>query len=275
MKKLTLLLIILLINASAFCQQKKESDNLVLLGGSIYANVVDKSDKLTYYTYRRGTEITFGYKYTDRNGKQQYFVVNNGNSWDFTSANNSSENVVKDFKLRVLKSNMNFKDPNYYQVEIAYVIEQKGASTHKTGLIENEKNIWLHPPRQFLFEILELNPFPFIKYPLQIGNTWNWELAIGDQWADKRWKEWTGNILNKYQYKITRKETLNTAVGSLECYVVESEAKSELGTTRLTSYFNEQFGFVKLMYTNIDKSTIEINIQRVQQQMVNFFKPSF
>ncbi|BDX38718.1 hypothetical protein CYCD_20730 [Tenuifilaceae bacterium CYCD] len=274
MKKLTLLLTILFINASTFCQTQKESDSLVLLGGSIYANVVDKSNNLTYCTYRRGTEITFSYKYTDRNGKQQYFVVNNGNSWDFTSVGNSSESV-KDFKLRVLNSNMNYNDPKHYQVEISYIIEKKGARTHTTGLIENEKNIWLHPPRQFLFQILELNPFPFIKYPLQIGRTWSWELEIGDQWGDKRWKEWSGDIMNKCQYKISGKETLNTAVGSLECYVVESEAKSELGTTKLTSYFNEQFGFVKLMYTNINSSTIEINIQRVQQQMDNVFKPSF
>lgn len=275
MKKLTLLLIILLINASAFSQPKKDSDNLILIGGYLYANVIDKSENLIHQTYKRGTEITFSYKYSDRNGNQQFFVINKGNSWDFTSANNSSENVIRDFKLKILDRNMNFNDPKYYQVGISYIIEKNDVNPYITGLIENEKNIWLHPPREFLFRILELNPFPYIKYPLQIGHTWTGDLLIGGQWGDKRWKEWSGNILNKYQYKITDKKKINTALGSMECYVIESEAKSELGTTKLTSYFNEQFGFVKLMYTNIDKSTIEIDIQGVKKEMVNIFKPKF
>lgn len=275
MKKLTLLLIILLINTSAFCQPKKDSDNLIIIGGYLYANVVDKTENLIHQTYKRGTEITFSYKYTDSNGKQQYFVINKGNSWNFTSASNTSDNVIRDFKLKILDRNMNFNDPKYYQVGISYIIEKNDVNPYITGLIENEKNIWLHPPREFLFRILELNPFPYIKYPLQIGHTWTGDLLIGGQWGDKRWKEWSGNILNKYQYKITDKKTVNTPLGSMECYVIESEAKSELGITKLTSYFNEQFGFVKLDYTNIDKSTIEIDIQGVKKEIVNIFKPKF
>lgn len=275
MKKLTLLLIILLINVSAFSQPKKDSDNLILIDGYLYANVVDKTENLIHQTYKRGTEITFNYKYTDSNGKQQYFVINKGNSWDFTSASNTSDSVIRDFKLKILDRNMNFNDPKYYQVGISYIIEKNDVNPYITGLIENEKNIWLHPPREFLFRILELNPFPYIKYPLQIGHKWTGDLLIGGQWGDKRWKEWSGNILNKYQYKITDKKTVNTPLGSMECYVIESEAKSELGITKLTSYFNEQFGFVKLMYTNIDKSTIEIDIQGVKKEIVNIFKPKF
>lgn len=272
MKKLTLLLIILIINASAFCQPKKESENLILIDGYIYGNVIDKSENLIHDTYKRGSEITFSYKYTDRNGKQQYFVINKGNSWDFTDASNTSDNVIRDFKLKILDRNMNFNDPKYYQVGISYIIEKNDVNPYITGLIENEKNIWLHPPREFLFRILELNPFPYIKYPFKIGHTWNWDLEIGGQWGDKRWKEWTGNIVNKYQYKITDKKTIKTALGSMECYVIESEAKSELGTTKLTSYFNEQFGFVKLDYTNIDNSTIEIDIKGFKKEMINILK---
>lgn len=272
MKKLNLLLIILIINASAFCQPKKQLDNLILLDGSLYANVIDKSENLIHETYKRGSELTFSYKYTDRNGKEQYFVINKGNSWDFTSASNTSDIVIRDFKLKVLHDNMNFNDPKFYQIGISYIIEKNDVSPFVTGLIENEKNIWLHPPREFLFRILELNPFPYIKYPFQIGHTWNWELEIGGQWGDKRWKEWSGNITNKYQYKITDKKTINTAIGLLECYIIESEAKSKLGTTKLISYFNELFGFVKLDYTNIDNSTIEINIKGFKKGMINMLK---
>jgi len=143
-----------------------------------------------------------------------------------------------------------------------------------TGLIENSKNIWLHPPRLKLFSILELNPFPNVKFPLEIGKSWSWNLKIGGQWGDKRWKEWSGNIENKYQYKIVGKEIMKTGVGSLECYVIEGQAESELGITKLISYFNKKYGFVKLDYTNIDNSKLEINLQGEEIQIINFFKPT-
>ncbi len=59
MKKLTLLLIILLINASAFSQPKKDSDNLILIGGYLYANVMDISTK-TLLNERDTTLISKG-----------------------------------------------------------------------------------------------------------------------------------------------------------------------------------------------------------------------
>jgi hypothetical protein len=112
--------------------------------------------------------------------------------------------------------------------------------------------------------ILELNPFPYIKSSSQIGDQWNWELTISDSWSDKRWTEWEGKILNKFNYKITDIVNLKTKLGNFECYVVKGTATNRLGTTELISYFNEQYGFMKLEYTNIDKSQIIIEINKVE-----------
>ena len=123
-----------------------------------------------------------------------------------------------------------------------------------SGAIENEANVWIHPPRDKYFKILELNPFPYAKAPYEIGTKWTWNLGIVDHWADERWKVWEGQIENEYDYEITNKRTLKTGIGEIECFVIESNAKSRIGETKLTAYFNTEYGFVKLDYTNIDGS---------------------
>lgn len=135
-----------------------------------------------------------------------------------------------------------------------------------TGLVENERNIWLHPPRTFLFEILELNPFPYIKFPIKKNRAWHWKLTIGSQWGDARWMEWEGTIVNRYKYRITDTfHTITTDFGTINCIVVESQAKSRIGTTQATFYFEEKLGFVKYEYVNIDGSTLTIDLLNVSE----------
>ena len=47
-------------------------------------------------------------------------------------------------------------------------------------------------------------------------------------------------------------------MGTLSCVKVESIAKSRIGKNRLTAYYNDTYGFVKMDNTKIDGSRIEI-----------------
>ncbi len=130
-----------------------------------------------------------------------------------------------------------------------------------SGIVENERNLWMHPIRNCLFRILELNPFPYIQYPIKKGNAWKWSLSIGSQWGDERWKTWTGKIVNKYKYKITDTDCkVVTPMGTLSCVKVEAVAKSRIGKTYLTAYYNDTYGFVKMDNTNIDGSRLLVNL---------------
>ena len=130
-----------------------------------------------------------------------------------------------------------------------------------SGIVENERNLWMHPNRDCLFQILELNPFPYIQYPIKKGKTWKWQLSIGSQWGDERWKTWTGGIVNKYKYKITDTDCeVVTPMGTLSCVKVEAVAKSCIGKTYLTAYYNETYGFVKMDNTNIDGSRLLVDL---------------
>lgn len=270
MKKLLILCLSLILGIHVYGQVISSQDDFVLIDGYLYANKIGDSDKsIANSVYKPGSIFTFNYKYIDTTGKEMFFIIKKYGEWDFTETNRSDENVVKEFKLEVQNNNRFYRDLSFYQTNILYRINKNETTT---GLIENEFNIWLHPPREYLFRILELNPFPYIKSPIAVGNSWEWKLQIGAQWGDKRWKEWSGNIENKYRYKITGKEELNTNFGSIECYVVESQAVSELGVTKLKSYFNERYGFVRLEYTNIDNSKIEMNLQKAHFQVIDDLK---
>jgi hypothetical protein len=112
--------------------------------------------------------------------------------------------------------------------------------------------------------ILELNPFPFIQKPYQIGNKWKWNLRIGDHWSDERWKKWSGSIENKYDYEIIGQETINIKNENISCWVVSASASSVIGKTSLVLHFNETKGFVKLDYTNIDGSHVIMELVEIR-----------
>ena len=116
----------------------------------------------------------------------------------------------------------------------------------------------------FFFEILELNPFPYIKAPFKIGTKWNWKLKIGDYWSDKRGLEWKGEIENVYDYEIKKNKIISTKLGNLECFIVNATAKSRIGVTGLISYFNPKYGFVKLEYNNIDGTKTVLELENIE-----------
>ena len=134
-----------------------------------------------------------------------------------------------------------------------------GSYSH-TGLIENSKNIWMHPNRSDLFRITQLNPWPFIQKPYQVGSKYSWSLKTGSQWGDVRWQTWDGLVETKYQYKIVEETSVKIGRKEYPCLKIEGEGTSKLGKTFSTAYFNEEVGFLRIEYTNIDSSQLIINL---------------
>lgn len=159
-----------------------------------------------------------------------------------------SDNVEVDNIHLIVQPVSNGNRTNKNQTEIAYIQGPAFSSMSSTGAVENESNVWIHPIRVGFFRSLETAPFPYIKYPLVIGKKWNDQMKIGENWSDELWGTWQGNLSLAYDFEITDKKKLLTDLGEIECYVVSSSAKSDMGVTNLTSYFSEEFGFVRLEY---------------------------
>lgn len=227
--------------------------------------------------FKDGRKIIYKYYYQNKEGEK--FLIKKGKEvlqpegystfdWEFIDFNKPDNETINAIILRPNLGNPFGKDmPDYNQTSISYeylMHNGKSFGREVTGAIENDMNIWIHPPRSNFFRILELNPFPYIKAPYEVGTNWNWKLKIGDHWSDKRWLEWKGGIENNYDYKITEKKNILTKLGNIDCYIIEANAKSKIGETELISYFNSEFGFVKLEYKNIDGTKTVIEIEKIE-----------
>ena len=57
---------------------------------------------------------------------------------------------------------------------------------------------------------------------------------------------------------------VDTPFGEVECFEINAFGLNRLGRTQLTSYFNEEYGFVKMNYLNIDGSKLIILLKEVR-----------
>lgn len=56
-------------------------------------------------------------------------------------------------------------------------------AVEKTGAIENEERVWMHPPRRNVLAILELAPFPELRFPIEVGKSWTSTLNLYEGWG--------------------------------------------------------------------------------------------
>ncbi len=274
------LITMIIVITSCISKSKKDNKDYTLINEEgIFVEVFDSTNvKQTRFTdnntiYRKNVAFIYSYEHKTKDNRTYFFkedpsIEDRRYSWKFIAADSIDENTILEVNIKIkegLEPIIKY-DPDYNQTVAQYEYLTKDKSSpfnSMSGIIENEKNVWMHPPRDKYFRILELNPFPYIQTPLKVGNKWNWHLKIGDQWADKRWITWEGAIENKYTYEITDKKKINTPLGTLECYTIESTATSKLGETKLTSLFNTTYGFIELLYTNIDGSTTKLQLKEV------------
>lgn len=202
--------------------------------------------------YKVGQEFSYSYKFSKR---KEINLVNSKNQTP--SINSDDTSLVKEIIMKVIR----IERDSATKLHMKYFYPPQLVSS-SSSIFENNELVWIHPPRRLFFKILELNPFPYIKKPIKIGAKWTWSLQIGSHYGDIRWKQWESTITNISNYEIVKDTMLMTGLGQLHCFVVNSEAKSELGTTSLISYFNKKHGFVNLDYTNIDGSKIVINLMK-------------
>ena len=200
------------------------------------------------------------------------FTDNPDKFWHFCPIDSIGKEIATSLELTVSQGgggvfDTDIDSEDYQQTVILWRYLNKNGkmlTNESTGLVENENNIWMHPPRSRFFAINEANPFPYIKTPYKIGTSWTWKLKFGSHWSNPAWLVWKGAVDADYAYKITEQKELETPIGKLMCWVVESVSTSRLGKTFLTSYFNEKYGFVQLNYTNIDGSKLFLNLKEVK-----------
>ena len=233
-------------------------------------------------SYKKNMVFTYDYYYLDKSGTKKKFLMkedilkndlNSENPMNLTDYENPSDSAIDKIKI-IVTDWLNIycaHDTNCTQTVFSYDYLYKNGSPKDylswfdgtSGVIDNRKNLWMHPPREYSFKILELNPFPFY-YLDESVKRWTWTLDVGGFWLDPRWIDHKETITIKYEYIKSVDESLTTSFGNLMCKVTNATGKADLGNklmeTHLKSYYSPEFGFVRLEYTNIDKTKIIIQL---------------
>jgi hypothetical protein len=212
-----------------------------------YDNVVIEKDSIdsNNQTYKIGNVYVFDYEIIE-NGISKKLKTNSRRGFELVPKDSDSIGVDKiHLLIRPIADSLR---TNGNQTQISYLQGPQFGSFSSTGVVDNSENVWVHPIRSGFFGSLETCPFPFVKKPLKIGQEWTDAMLIGEGWANKLWGEWKGQILLNYNYRITEKKVIETQIGEIECFIIESSAVSEMGTAKLKSYFSLDYGFIKLEY---------------------------
>lgn len=228
-----ILIYCLLIYSTSICQQYD--------GIHIEKSKIDKNNSI----YTLGKEFVFSIN-IEKNGEVLYLQNNGSDSFQLTKHRDSA--TITEIHLTVIKPKL-FQRTNKNQTEVYYSYEPKPTSISATGIVENEKNIWLHPPRNGFFKSLETCPFPYVNKNKSIGYKWTDSMTIGKYWGNKLWGEWNNRLLLEYQYKIIENKTLETNLGKIACTIINAAADSKIGKSYLKAYFSEKYDFVALHYT--------------------------
>jgi hypothetical protein len=180
-------------------------------------------------------------------------VLPTGNRWQF-QPEQQDEIVITYHKARFEQKDMQRFNPNRKLARTHVVIPNE-----TTGIIENEKKLWMHPLRGREYSFTEVAPFPKIEYPLEDGATWIEYLSVQEGWGD-----WDGSTIAS-EYKVIGKEAISLAYKPVtEAWRIESNAEASFGKTYLTYWFSPEYGFVKMVYTNYIGQTLSFELVAVK-----------
>ncbi len=201
------------------------------------AAVAERQPSANPLIYRRNRELVFRVRHFDRQGKPV-----------------DTDTLVYTTSPAILH------DPAYGQTRSRWKLKGE-LSEEVTGVTENDTVLWIHPYRFGAYRILELSPFPMVKYPLRTGSTWQWGVtAPGSAYGSKAWVEWEGQKRFLSTYRVAGRQTVNTPLGPLDCYEVRAVCTSDFGETRLRLYFNRRYGFVRMHYDNINGTAMHLEL---------------
>ena len=146
------------------------------------------------------------------------------------------------------------------QINLGYSYGTHASVNSFSGVFEHDSLLWMHPPRNGAYAILELSPYPYIQLPARAGHQWTWDLEVGDNWSNPQWATWRGLIRVRSQYKIMGQQELSTPLGLLRCWLVRAQTSSLVGSSVLALWYHPAYGFVQMEYRDIKNNRLTFKL---------------
>lgn len=213
------------------------------------------------------SSAVFFYKYslTDKSGLAGSIKVDGFTANDSIYISDSHEKILTYFTISgkdKLEKQESFRwDQSPMYVEY-YNSDDEVLMSSQTGLVDNCKNVWMHPIRQGKFMQNYTSPWPFIKYD---ENEWNWNFIFnGTGWQNTVIDTWQDSMTVNYSYRIAGMDKYQLGEEQIDCYVIDAEGTSRLGNNSSHFLFNPKYGFVTTSSTNLDGSKSHIYLYKVE-----------
>ncbi len=127
-------------------------------------------------------------------------------------------------------------------------------------VVDNSKEIWFNPFQNNQYGITALAPKPQVKFPLEIGKYWESEINTGDNLGE------LSDITIKQDYLIEAFEHLeDLQFFEKEAWHISSKSETSQGIIENDFWFNENLGFVKIIYNNYDGQTIKFELISIKE----------
>lgn len=201
-------------------------------------------------------------------------VFKPGRTWTYdVEIKDSLNSVVDTFTLIMNTRESSLSEKIIRPITVCYEYKKanKTIDNECTGVIDDNNEISLHPPRKNVLEFTEVLPFPRISKPVGIGFTSSIELNIQKASYWDKGKNKTINLAGKkikQELSSTDFDTTRISLGKENLLCYKSEGKNlnyveELGQFSASYFFNEKYGYVKWIYHTPWEETITISLRKV------------
>ena len=247
MKKILLLLFIVLLTYN--CKSHKYFENIK----QVYIENIDSDKKTNLNKFDIDNKIfvigrKFRYKITHNKRVKN---INNLKyiEYEIQGGTKPFSDIDSTYSKTVVKI-------SYFNNENTFIISER------TGIIENNINVWLHPPRSDIFSSLQLNAFPFLIFSDNEIKSWTWNLECSYNQFN--------NILVKHNY-ILKKYKSSNYDSYMESFIIKSVSNSEAGKSMTINNFNTLYGFYKMKFFNYDKSILTLDLISIKEEDGSYF----
>lgn len=168
-----------------------------------------------------------------------------------------TQTLVKEFYFTSDTVFSKFKDPRLKKNQTS---KYGKATESRTGAIETDSLLWIHPFRSNQYVYTEVAPFPRVKTnKLKIGNEW----SGGITFILSGWGNFKGRVSSNYQVTGNiKKEFFHQEL--IDCWVIDAiGVHNKLGKSTLTFLYHKDYGFIEMNYVFYDGTKIQFVLDEV------------
>lgn len=195
------------------------------------------------------------------NAEKYASIYKAGRIWNYdVSITDSLGNVVDTFSLVMTARKSSAMEKMIRPITVCYEYKMGDSLIEKecTGVVDNERSISLHPPREYVLEFTEMLPFPAASKQMKKDSWVSYrvedELHIQKSSYFDKGRNKTVDLAGKIiKQDLWSSDTITLTYNEEYVFCHKIEGKNltqteELGEFKCTYFFNEKYGFVKWIY---------------------------